>query len=408
MNSQLLEMLQDVLDGKMEISPDIEQILEDEEIQKELQELLPSLNFSALPRPIELFPTSNFLVGASPVTSEDLLLASPVTSEKDSEEVEFAQIEKTETEKDTEILPGEATETATQSVVDVEQLEVIVRLSTRPVIYIQNDTFNIADPIVSQYLVDSVQKKLEKAQEVIQPAIKASGKIGVPNNPVLSYFGTGWLVADDIIVTNRHVARLFTTGQDDRKVSFQPGKEIYINFKAEHNNKDEAWFKIKSILYIQDVVSTKASIYPDIAFLRVSDRGVSSIPLPAPIPLSENPVEKDRDVVVIGYPGPLSDNDVVNLRRENPDIFYNIFQGVFGVKRLQPGQIQIDETKTDGRIAHDCTTLGGNSGSVVLDLETGKAVGLHFGGKYDFQDKNLNMNYAVPASTIKELLDKIL
>ena len=34
----------------------------------------------------------------------------------------------------------------------------------------------------------------------------------------------------------------------------------------------------------------------------------------------------------------------------------------------------------DGLFRHDATTLGGNSGSVVVDLASGKAIGLHFGG----------------------------
>ena len=42
-------------------------------------------------------------------------------------------------------------------------------------------------------------------------------------------------------------------------------------------------------------------------------------------------------------------------------------------------------------ITHDCSTLGGNSGSVLLDLQTGEAVGLHFAGLY------LQDNFAVPA-----------
>ncbi len=40
---------------------------------------------------------------------------------------------------------------------------------------------------------------------------------------------------------------------------------------------------------------------------------------------------------------------------------------------------------------HDCSTLGGNSGSAVLDLENGDVLALHFGGAYQKQ------NYAVPA-----------
>jgi endonuclease G len=42
-------------------------------------------------------------------------------------------------------------------------------------------------------------------------------------------------------------------------------------------------------------------------------------------------------------------------------------------------------------VAHDCTTLGGNSGSAVIDVATGLVVGLHFGGEY------VVANYAVPS-----------
>ena len=48
------------------------------------------------------------------------------------------------------------------------------------------------------------------------------------------------------------------------------------------------------------------------------------------------------------------------------------------------------------RILHDCTTLGGNSGSVVLDLDSGKALGLHFSGRF------LTTNYAVRADVVKQ------
>ena len=41
-------------------------------------------------------------------------------------------------------------------------------------------------------------------------------------------------------------------------------------------------------------------------------------------------------------------------------------------------------------IFHDCSTLGGNSGSPVIDLETHRVIGLHFGGRY------MEKNHAVP------------
>ena len=49
-------------------------------------------------------------------------------------------------------------------------------------------------------------------------------------------------------------------------------------------------------------------------------------------------------------------------------------------------------------MTHDATTLGGSSGSAVLDLATQKVVGLHFRGKFR------QTNYAVKASIIKDLL----
>jgi V8-like Glu-specific endopeptidase len=33
-------------------------------------------------------------------------------------------------------------------------------------------------------------------------------------------------------------------------------------------------------------------------------------------------------------------------------------------------------------MVHDSSTLGGNSGSAVIDTETGEVLALHFGGEY--------------------------
>ena len=47
------------------------------------------------------------------------------------------------------------------------------------------------------------------------------------------------------------------------------------------------------------------------------------------------------------------------------------------------------------RVEHDCTTLGGNSGSPLVDLGTGAAVGVHYGGAGRFL-----VNWAVPAGVV--------
>jgi endonuclease G len=76
----------------------------------------------------------------------------------------------------------------------------------------------------------------------------------------------------------------------------------------------------------------------------------------------------------------------------------DIFGDVFDKKRLAPGQIT---RRANGLVLHDCSTLGGNSGSVVLDLESGSALGLHFAGRF------LEANYAVPAEIVARRLEAV-
>ena len=65
----------------------------------------------------------------------------------------------------------------------------------------------------------------------------------------------------------------------------------------------------------------------------------------------------------------------------------DIFGKTYNKKRLAPGGIT--EVKST-LLLHNCTTLGGNSGSAVVDLDSGEALGLHFSGSF------LATNYAVP------------
>jgi endonuclease G len=52
--------------------------------------------------------------------------------------------------------------------------------------------------------------------------------------------------------------------------------------------------------------------------------------------------------------------------------------------------------KSVDALAHDCSTLGGNSGSALLDIEAETVVGLHFGGEY------LVANHAVPTAALAQ------
>jgi len=93
-------------------------------------------------------------------------------------------------------------------------------------------------------------------------------------------------------------------------------------------------------------------------------------------------VLKGRKVYVIGYPA-------WDGRRNDPEPMKRIFAEIYNVKRLQPGEISGDALGAF-EFFHDCSTLGGNSGSPILDLETHRVLGLHFGGRF------LEKNHAVP------------
>ena len=94
---------------------------------------------------------------------------------------------------------------------------------------------------------------------------------------------------------------------------------------------------------------------------------------------------------MVGYPAfdPRNDTAVQNT----------VFGGFYYVKRLQPGKLQkrgaIDSFgKSVSAATHDSSTLGGNSGSALVDPATGQVVGLHFAGVY------LEANYAVPTAEL--------
>ena len=58
-----------------------------------------------------------------------------------------------------------------------------------------------------------------------------------------------------------------------------------------------------------------------------------------------------------------------------------LFANVYNVKRLQPGNF-LRYLTGNNLFTHDCSTLGGNSGSPVLDLDSHRIIGLHFGGSF--------------------------
>jgi endonuclease G len=157
-----------------------------------------------------------------------------------------------------------------------------------------------------------------------------------------------------------------------------------IDFYEEYDRTNESEFRVKEIIHIEEEVEGS----PDIAFLRVASRDQDDRDLPAPVKLAREDPTPEQIVGAVGYAA-------WDGRRNDSDVMEEIFKGIYEVKRLHPGEImEIHDRYT----SHDCSTLGGNSGSAILDFNTGEALALHYAGRYE------QRNYAVKASTIREKL----
>ena len=263
-------------------------------------------------------------------------------------------------------------------------LETIVLRTGRPVLAITDNQ----PQLVFQDTDSEVWKdRLIKARDGINHAIRAVGRIELENNPRFDWVGTGWLVAPDIVVTNRHVASEFARsngkGFTFRRGLMGPPMVASIDFLQEINNKKTDVFEIKDVIHIE------SDSGPDIAFLRVRARNGRK--LAGHINLSTSAPTAKQQVAVIGYPAKDS-------RVPEEDLMERIFGKVYNKKRLAPGQLI---GLGANEIQHDCSTLGGNSGSVVLGLDSGEAVGLHFSGRF------LEANFAVPASVVARRLNEV-
>jgi V8-like Glu-specific endopeptidase len=262
--------------------------------------------------------------------------------------------------------------------------ETIVRPSARPVLVIRDNK------VTTEFLgpdSETWAARINGARALLDAVIPAVGRVELKNNADFPWVGTGWLVADDIIVTNRHVAREFGRGTPTGFV-FRVGvngaaQSARLDFLEEFDRSASLEFDIESILWIATPNE------PDVAYLRIRNSGARRR-LASPLQLAET-VSADDFVVTIGYPA--RDPRVPDQR-----LVQRIFGDVYEKKRLAPGQVT--DVGPD-ELQHDCSTLGGNSGSPVISLKTGEAVGLHFSGLF------LEANFAVPAPRVRELLGQV-
>lgn len=253
---------------------------------------------------------------------------------------------------------------------EVFGLEAIVLPQNRPVVFVRGGTYDDLGAPWMDLNAAAVRTR-------INPLLPLIGRIELPTSPILPYAGTGFIVGDGLIATNRHVAQIFAQGLG-MTIRYRSG-DAAVDFKKEVDTPDtdtSARLQVRGVELIHP--------FWDMALLRVE-----GLPSGKALKLSTRTPEQllNRNIVVVGYPARDDRSDLAVQDR--------IFGGKYFVKRLQPGvirdraQVQSFETLVNA-LTHDASTLGGNSGSAVIDVDSGEIVALHFAGEY------LKANYAVP------------
>lgn len=252
---------------------------------------------------------------------------------------------------------------------DIFHLESIILPALRPVFDIQDETYA---PLPGDWDL------LNRQRTALEPILRGVGRLQLTGHPSYTLVGTGFVCGPNAIVTNRHVAQIFVQGlENGQQLNFLSGVTCGMDMLAEVGSD--------SSLVMSVTRPVSVSAVWDIAVLHVDSLPAKVQPLPL---ASSSPAALEGGTAtIIGYPS----YDPYESFADQA----NIFRAVFDRKRLQPGKLngRVDVPsfgRTVSAIAHDCSTLGGNSGSVLISVDSAQVVGIHFSGITHLS------NYAVP------------
>lgn len=188
--------------------------------------------------------------------------------------------------------------------------------------------------------------------------------------------GTAFLVSRNVVLTNAHVLDALSNGIR----VLEKGPAI-MRFRCEVGMvAPERSFDVVEVVAVHE--------RQDACLLRI-DGGYEG---PA-LQLSKHGAENLAEIAAIGFP---------YRDGRNPAFVATTFGNQFGFKRVAPGVITGGQ-KTTGTLFHDCSTLGGNSGSPLVCMKSGDIAGIHKSG--GFMWKNLAIDASVLRSWVLENAD---
>jgi V8-like Glu-specific endopeptidase len=231
-------------------------------------------------------------------------------------------------------------------------LELVIR-TMRPAPLSRNGELETLDPDVAPCFKD-----WESFRANVKPFIYSIGRVDLaPDKGV----GTGFLVSETLFVTNKHVLDVLSNGTN----VLEKG-QAFVRFKEEYKSPTEDPVDIVGV----------AAIHPklDAALLRIEEKKFDDGRLP--LTIESEAAESGQAIVAVGYP--------FEDKIRNPMFVSALFGDRFGVKRAAPGEVVGAEEQA---IFHDCSTLGGNSGSPILSMDKARVVGLHRDGFFTYRNE---------------------
>jgi S1-C subfamily serine protease len=230
-------------------------------------------------------------------------------------------------------------------------------------------------------LVDSLPEQAQPiftewpdfARSVV-PYLYTIGRIDRKRSPPLPAepYGTGFLISDELFLTNHHVVTQLSGGTD----VINPG-DVEIRFIQEYNAQEEPPVQVVGVVDFHP--EEDAAI---LCLVPTADLRKRKI-----LAWSQSALPESTHVAVVGYPFPDTSR--------NPLFMDQVFGSKLGVKRLAPGELIGGRNSS---IFHDCSTLGGNSGSPVVDMKSCSVLGLHRDGFF------LARNEAVATEALRDFV----
>ncbi len=275
----------------------------------------------------------------------------------------------------------------------IQALHAFVHLLARPALRVVDGAL----PAIPQ-----PWERLQTAHDSVVRRIRGVGRIDTSQR---GHVGTAWLVAENLLLTNKHVAAALCGLNPHADVAWTdklPGAIAATNASWRADPSARAvWDPAEAPGAASSATGRIARIrkcHPllDMALLDVTgvaDSATLVLRMHASPPASV----VRHDVYLAGYPAVTPPFGV------SPQVAALLFAGATssGLKRVSPGQLvalvdDLPVAVNRPRQSHDGSTLGGSSGSPVLDFDNHRVVALHYQGQYGVA------NHAVPLWLLRD------